>query len=110
MPRAVSLLREVVDVLMEGTPQGVDLDELRQHILGAPGVVDVHDLHVWTITSGMPVMSAHVVVDDSVGQMIDAHQVLDHLSGCLSDHFDVEHSTFQIEPLGHADSEAHAHH
>lgn len=110
VPRAISLLREVVDVLLEGTPKGVDLEELRQHILGTPGVVDVHDLHVWTITSGMPVMSAHVVVDDTVGEMVDAHQVLDHLSGCLSEHFDVAHSTFQIEPRGHSQSEEHAHH
>lgn len=109
VPRAIALLREVVEVLLEGTPRNVDLDELRRHILSAPGVVDVHDLHVWTITSGMPVMSAHVVVDESVAEMGEAHAVLDHLTGCLSDHFDVEHSTFQIEPVGHADSE-HVHH
>ncbi len=111
VPRAASLLRDVADVLLEGTPAGVDLEELRAHILAAPGVVDVHDLHVWTITSGMPVMSAHVVVDGSVTAMGEAHQVLDRLSECLSEHFDVEHSTFQIEPLGHADSEKdHVHH
>ena len=110
VPRAVSLLREVAEVLLEGTPRGVDLEELRQHILSAEGVVDVHDLHVWTITSGMPVMSAHVVVDDSVSRMGEAHAVLDRLRDCLADHFDVEHSTFQIEPAGHADSERHLHH
>jgi cobalt-zinc-cadmium efflux system protein len=110
VPRAIALLREVAEVLLEGTPRDVDLDELRTHILGCSGVVDVHDLHVWTITSGMPVMSAHVVVDDSVTRMGQAHAVLDQLSSCLSDHFDVEHSTFQIEPAGHADSESHIHH
>jgi len=109
VPRAISLLREVAEVLLEGTPRDVDLDELRRHIMGAPGVVDVHDLHVWTITSGMPVMSAHVVVDDSVSAMGQAHEVLDGLRGCLAEHFDVEHSTFQIEPVGHVDSE-HVHH
>lgn len=109
-PRAISLLREVVEVLLESTPRHVDLDELRVHILGVNGVREVHDLHVWTITSGMPVMSAHIVVDDSVTRMDDAHGVLDTLRGCLSDHFDVEHSTFQIEPAGHADSEQHLHH
>jgi len=109
VPRAVSLLREVGEVLLEATPRGVDLAELRDHVLSTPGVVEVHDLHVWTITSGMPVMSAHVVVDDSVDQMRDAHAVLDRLSECLSEHFDVEHSTFQIEPLGHAASESHSH-
>ncbi len=110
VPRAVSLLREVAEVLLEGTPRGVDLEELRSHIMSAEGVLDVHDLHVWTITSGMPVMSAHVVVDDSVTQMGEAHAVLDRLRECLADHFDVEHSTFQIEPAGHADSEPHIHH
>ena len=110
VPRAIALLREVAEVLLEGSPRDVDLEELRRHILGVDGVVDVHDLHVWTITSGMPVMSAHVVVDDSVSGMVDAHTVLDRLGECCSDHFDVEHSTFQIEPAGHADSEPHVHH
>jgi cobalt-zinc-cadmium efflux system protein len=110
VPRVISLLREVAEVLLEGTPRDVDLEELREHIVGTPGVAHVHDLHVWTITSGMPVMSAHVVVDDSVTGMAEAHAVLDRLRGCLAEHFDVEHSTFQIEPSGHLDSEPHAHH
>jgi cobalt-zinc-cadmium efflux system protein len=110
VPRAFSLLRDVVEVLLESTPADVDLGELRAHIIGIDGVKDVHDLHVWTITSGMPVMSAHVVVDDDVTGMAEAHAVLDRLRGCLSDHFDVEHSTFQIEPAGHQDSEHHVHH
>jgi cobalt-zinc-cadmium efflux system protein len=110
VPRAVSLLREVAEVLLEGTPRDVDLEDLRTHILSTEGVVDVHDLHVWTITSGMPVMSAHVVVDDTVTRMGEAHAVLDRLRDCLADHFDVEHSTFQIEPAGHADTEPNIHH
>ena len=110
VPRAVSLLREVVEVLLESTPGDVDLADLRAHIIGAEGVRDVHDLHVWTITSGMPVMSAHVVVDDDVVGMEEAHAVLDRLRGCLAEHFDVEHSTFQIEPAGHRESEHHVHH
>ncbi|TSD68427.1 cation diffusion facilitator family transporter [Aeromicrobium piscarium] len=109
VPRAISLLREVGEVLLESAPRGVDLAALRDHIVDIPGVVDVHDLHVWTITSGMPVMSAHVVVAESVDQMSEAHEVLDRLRSCLSEHFDVEHSTFQIEPLGHEDSESHVH-
>lgn len=109
VPRAVSLLRDVGEVLLESSPRDVDLEQLRDHILEVDGVVDVHDLHVWTITSGMPVMSAHVVVDDSVVDMGDAHGVLDRLGACLSDHFDVAHSTFQIEPVGHVEPEGHAH-
>ncbi|MEH3032732.1 MAG: cation diffusion facilitator family transporter [Aeromicrobium erythreum] len=110
LPRAVSLLREVVEVLLESTPRDVDLADLRAHLLGAEGVADVHDLHVWTITSGMPVMSAHVVLEPSVEEMGEAHAVLDRLRACLSEHFDVEHSTLQLEPAGHADSEHHLHH
>lgn len=109
VPRALSLLREVAEVLLESTPRGVDLAELRTHILQTEGVRDVHDLHVWTITSGMPVMSAHVVVEESVSKMGESHEILDRLRGCLSDHFDVAHSTFQIEPQSHADQERHTH-
>ena len=110
VPRAILLLREVAEVLLESTPRDVDLNELRDHILEMDGVTDVHDLHVWTITSGMPVMSAHVVVEDSVTGMDEAHGVLDRLRGCLAEHFAVEHSTFQIEPAGHVESEHHVHH
>lgn len=110
VPRALSLLGDVAEVLLEATPKDVDLEQLRAHILGVDGVVDVHDLHVWTITSGMPVMSAHVVVDDTVADMDEAHSVLDRLNGCLSSHFDVEHSTFQIEPAEHRESERYTHH
>jgi cobalt-zinc-cadmium efflux system protein len=110
VPRALILLREVAEVLLEATPRHVDLDELRDHILRTPGVIDVHDLHVWTITSSQPVMSAHVVVADDVSGMGQANAVLERLRSCLADHFDVEHSTFQIEGSGHADSEPHVHH
>lgn len=110
VPRAISLLRDVAEVLLEGTPKDVDLEELRAHIKGMDGVSDVHDLHVWTITSGMPIMSAHVVVEESVRDMGQAEAVLDRLRGCLAEHFDVEHSTFQIEPEGHVDKEQHLHH
>lgn len=110
VPRAISLLREVAEVLLESTPRDVDLKELRAHMKGMDGVQDVHDLHVWTITSGMPIMSAHVVVEDTVTNMGQAEIVLDHLRCCLADHFDVEHSTFQIEPAGHVDKEQHVHH
>ena len=93
LPRTWSLLREAVDVLLEATPKGIDLDEVRSHILEAPGVADVHDLHAWTITSGMNVVSAHVVL----GEAADPPAVLDHLCRCLSGDFDIEHSTFQLE-------------
>jgi cobalt-zinc-cadmium efflux system protein len=86
-----------VDVLLEATPKGVNLAEVRRHLLELPGVIDVHDLHAWTITSGLPVLSAHIVVDPSA----DAGKVLDGLSACLAGHFDIEHSTFQLERPEH---------
>ena len=106
LPRTWRLLREAANILLEATPRGVDLDEVRRHILDTPGVIDVHDLHAWTITSGMPVLSAHVVVADSA--YADCGAVLDRLAGCLTGHFDVAHSTFQLEPAGHADHEGPA--
>jgi cobalt-zinc-cadmium efflux system protein len=109
LPRAWSLLREVVDVLLEATPRGVDLDEVRQHMIEVRGVVDLHDLHAWTITRGMPVLSAHVIVDDECIAAGRSGQVLDALGACLGGHFDVSHCTFQLEPVGHREHEA-AHH
>ena len=93
LPRTWSLLREAVDVLLEATPKGVNLAEVRRHILEAPGVAAVHDLHAWTITSGVNVVSAHVVLDPGASPPA----VLDHLCACLSGEFDIEHSTFQLE-------------
>jgi cobalt-zinc-cadmium efflux system protein len=106
IPRAWSLLREVVDVLLEATPHGVDLSEVREHIKRVGGVVDVHDLHAWTITSGVPVLSAHVIVDQACINEGRSGEVLDRLGECLGGHFDVSHCTFQLEPVGHQEHEA----
>ncbi|MFF7945392.1 cation diffusion facilitator family transporter [Streptomyces griseorubiginosus] len=107
VPRTFKLLRETLDVLLESAPKGVDMTEVRTHILALDGVEDVHDLHAWTITSGMPVLSAHVVVRSDVLSAIGHEKMLHELQGCLGDHFDVEHCTFQLEPVGHAEHEAH---
>jgi cobalt-zinc-cadmium efflux system protein len=109
IPRAWLLLREVVDVLLEATPRGVDLAEVRDHILRVRGVVDVHDLHAWTITSGVPVLSAHVIVDHACISEGRSGEVLDRLGECLGGHFDVSHCTFQLEPVGHQEHEAARH-
>jgi cobalt-zinc-cadmium efflux system protein len=93
VPRSISLLREAIDVLLEATPRDVDIDKLRDHVLTCGGVLDVHDLHVWTITSGMNVISAHVVMRNGA----DPTVVLDDLAACLRGDFDIEHSTFQLE-------------
>ncbi|WP_019179839.1 cation diffusion facilitator family transporter [Microbacterium yannicii] len=108
VPRAIGLLKEVVSVLAESAPQGTHVRDIRDHILATPGVVDVHDVHVWQLTRGAPVFSAHVVVDDRVMRNGQASGILSQLQTCLSQHFDVEHSTFQLEPAGHVEHEAHA--
>jgi cobalt-zinc-cadmium efflux system protein len=105
LPRTWRLLREAIDILLEATPKGVDLDEVRRHLTELDGVADVHDLHAWTITSGLPVLSAHVVVETDVLACGHGARMLDKLQECLRGHFDVEHSTFQLEPDGHADHE-----
>jgi cobalt-zinc-cadmium efflux system protein len=109
VPRAVTILRESGDVLLETTPTGLDLDAVRAHLLALPHVREVHDLHAGRISTTLPVLSAHVVVDDSCFRDGHAPQVLDQLQECVARHFpvSVEHSTFQLEPAGHA---AHEHH
>ncbi len=110
VPRTWKLLRSALNILFEATPQGLDMAAVRAHILEVPSVVDVHDLHAWTITSGVPVLSAHVVVEDR--QLAEGHggAILDRLQECLRGDFEVEHSTFQLEPVGHTDHEMGMHH
>jgi cobalt-zinc-cadmium efflux system protein len=103
--RTWRLLREAVEVLLEAAPKGVDLAEVRRHLVETRGVSDVHDLHAWTITSGLPVLSAHVVLERDA----DAGQVLDGLGACLAGHFDIEHSTFQLEQPEHRNHEGATH-
>ena len=105
IPRAWSLLREAVDVLLQAAPRGLDMDQVRRHLLETPGVQDVHDLHAWTLTSGLPVLSAHVVVGDRVSSV----KVLDDVCACLAGDFDVEHSTIQLEPRDRRLNEGEAH-
>jgi len=93
LPRVWNLLRDAVDILLQATPADVDLDEVRSHVLGARGVTGLHDLHAWTLTSGINVVSVHVVLDEAA----DPSRVLDELCGCLADDFDMEHSTIQLE-------------
>jgi cobalt-zinc-cadmium efflux system protein len=109
VPRTWKLLREAVRVLMEATPRGVDLAEVRAHILAVEHVHGVHDLHASAVASNLPVLTAHVVVDDSCFHDRHLPGLLDQLQQCLAGHFDVEHSTFQFEPASHADHEHAAH-
>jgi cobalt-zinc-cadmium efflux system protein len=109
LPRTWALLRETVDVLLESTPKNVDLDAVRARLLRVDHVLDVHDLHASQLTAGLPVLTAHVVVDDSCFH--DAHlpELLDELQACLADEYDVEHSTIQFERAVHAEHEHPTH-
>lgn len=102
---AWGLLREAGLILLQAAPTTVSLETVRAHIAEVDHVIDVHDLHAWTLTSNLPTLSAHVVVEDHCFASGHAPQILDTLQACLGDHFDVEHSTFQLEPASHADHE-----
>ena len=106
---SAQLLRASGRVLLDGSPEHVDLDELRRHLIETPRVVDVHDLHVWTAGASLPILTAHVVVDDAAFGDGSTPTLLDELQRCLTGHFDVEHSTFQLEPAGHLAHEAGLH-
>mgnify|MGYP000918060218 FL=1 len=99
VPRAFKLMRETTSVLMEFTPKGLDLDEVRAHILELEHVRDVHDLHASTVATGLPTITAHVVVEDECFTDGHAAEVLHAVKECVAEHFEVSvnHSTFQIE-------------
>ena len=107
---AWTLLRASGRVLLEGTPEGIDLEEVRQRLLAADShVVDVHDLHAWVLTSDHPAMSAHVVLDDSCFSDGHAPRVLDALQEAMRDEFDMDHSTLQLEMAQHLTHEVGTH-
>ena len=108
VPRAATLLRAAGRVLMDFTPEDLDLSQVRRHILRVDHVEDVHDLHAWTVSSGMPVLTAHVVVRDEC--LADGHTavILESLRTCAAEHFPVRitHATFQLEPASQRRREA----
>lgn len=99
---AWGLLREAGRILLEVAPSGVNLDEVTTHLLDLDHVEAIHDLHVWSVSSSLPALSAHVVLPTECFVDGHAHQVLDQVQGCLVGHFDLAHSTFQLEPPGHS--------
>jgi cobalt-zinc-cadmium efflux system protein len=106
---AFELLRPAIHILLQATPDDIDLDEVRRHLLELPEVESVHDLHAWTLTSSLPILTAHVVVSDECISSGESGRVLDHLQGCLAGHFDVAHSTLQFESAGHLGHELGGH-
>ncbi|QBR93085.1 cation diffusion facilitator family transporter [Nocardioides euryhalodurans] len=105
LPRSLSLLRDSAVVLLEIAPKDLDLAELERRLCAVPGVVDVHDLHAWTITSGIPSVSAHVRVTDEALAAEGVGAILDRLSACAASDFGVDHATFQVEPMRHQEHE-----
>ena len=101
VPRALVLLRSVVDVLLESTPDRLDLREIEAAMRAQPGVESVHDLHLWSITSGFDAMSGHVRAHGR-----SSEDVLHNITTMLRDRFDIEHATLQVDSADHADDGA----
>ena len=97
LPRAYRLGREALRILVQAAPAGVDVDAVQRDLASIDNVVDVHDVHVWTLTSEMEVATAHVMV--SVGT--DSHRVLDEARALLRDRHGLDHATLQVEPDDH---------
>ncbi|WP_300390537.1 cation diffusion facilitator family transporter [uncultured Nocardioides sp.] len=106
VPRTLHLLRETTHVLLEATPRGLALADVRARLLAHDHVREVHDLHVSSVATGLPTLTAHLVVDDSCFHDGHLATLLDQLQAALADDFDVAHSTLQFERAGHA---AHEH-
>ncbi|MEO6696376.1 MAG: cation diffusion facilitator family transporter, partial [Gammaproteobacteria bacterium] len=94
---SLRLLREVLHVIMEGVPLHLDLPEIGRALAAVPGVASVHDLHIWTLSSGMVALSAHIMVKD----LSYWEEVLDRLRTLLHDRYGIEHVTLQPEPTTH---------
>ena len=97
LPRTWQLTRQALRILMEAAPAGMDVDAVRDRIRGLDGVADVHDLHIWTVTSGIETASGHVVLAEGA----DYHAVLDRVTGMLAEDYGVTHATIQCEPEDH---------
>jgi cobalt-zinc-cadmium efflux system protein len=106
---AWELLRDSGRILLEAAPKTMNLDDVRAHLLATEHVRGLHDLHAWTVTSNLPALSAHIIIDDSCFTDGCAPRLLDQLQACLAGHFDVEHSTFQLEAAAHASHEPGTH-
>lgn len=104
LPRTWKLMTQAVNVLLEATPAHINLAEVERTMLTVDGVASIHDLHVWTITSGIDALSAHVVVADGVPPAVAA-SVADRLAAVLRDQFKLDHATLQVEPTSRSSAE-----
>jgi cobalt-zinc-cadmium efflux system protein len=106
---AWGLLRDSGQILLQAAPGDLDLNDVRTHLIGIDDVLDVHDLHAWTLTSGSTTLSAHVTVEDRCFNSGHTPQILDALQLCLASHFNITHSTMQLEPRSHTEHEDDIH-
>jgi cobalt-zinc-cadmium efflux system protein len=97
LPRTWTLLKASMNILLQGVPEGVDIEQVEQGIRSVPGVKDVHDLHIWALTSGKNVLSTHLVADASQGS---EQQILSRVTELLHEQFDISHATIQVEGEG----------
>lgn len=88
-----TIIRDSVQILLEASPRGLDVNEVGVAMAGVEGVAQVHDLHVWTITSGFPALSAHVLV----GEDVDCHAKREQIERLLQERFDLDHTTIQVD-------------
>ena len=102
---AWGLLRDAGRILLQATPDELDLDDVRARLVTLAHVVEIHDLHAWTVTSGSTTLSAHVVVEDRCFESGHTPQILDALQRCLIESFAIEHATLQLEPATHLSHE-----
>jgi cobalt-zinc-cadmium efflux system protein len=98
-----SLLRDSTNILLEATPRGINAEEVGHRMTGVDGVAEVHDLHIWTITSGFPALSAHVLV----GQREDCHARRRDLEKLLAREYGISHTTLQVDHAGDHEGETH---
>lgn len=103
LPRTWRLLKEATGVLLEGTPSDVDIDKLRKALLETKDIISVHDLHVWSLTSGINAMSVHVVVRNSVAK----NEMLTTLSKLITENFTISHTTIQLEDAEYEEGNMH---
>ncbi|MEP7242379.1 MAG: cation diffusion facilitator family transporter [Gammaproteobacteria bacterium] len=103
LPRGWTLLKSAMHVLLEGTPEGVDYRAVSNSMLAVPGVCAIHDLHIWSLTSGIPLLTAHVEID----KLAEWHDTLTALKLMLAENHRIDHVTIQIELDGQSCGDAH---
>lgn len=96
VPRTWVLLKEAINILLEGVPKGMNLEAVKSALMACPGVAEIHDLHLWSLTSGKPVLSVHVVADLT---RCTEQEVLEAIRAAVEP-FEIHHTTAQVEALG----------